>query len=383
MKAYNKNKSIKQSDAKDYNNTYEMYVEQGLACFEGRFNDALEINSKMTTRLDQLLFLTKIYEMQGDKAAEAEALKQLIKAREKWYGEISMMEINDISNDINLEQMRRETKKAYDKMAYVAMGASLLVVFFLSYLIWSRRKLVRKLMAQNQQLTVARDHAQEADRMKTAFIHNVSHQIRTPLNAVAGFSTILASQNEELTNEERQDLAKRIEHNAGIITNSLNHLITLSDIDSINIANNSEAINCHEFCREIATEFKPTNQATVFSYMSSIDQNVTVKSNKDLLKRVVMEILLNADKFTEKGGITLSSDMADGKWLLTVTDTGKGIEPGDEDKIFGHFMKIDDFSEGLGLGLSFCRSIALRLGGDVVLDKDYHDGARFIVQIPA
>ena len=68
MKAYNKNKSIKQSDAKDYNNTYEMYVEQGLACFEGRFNDALEINSKMTTRLDQLLFLTKIYEMQGDKA---------------------------------------------------------------------------------------------------------------------------------------------------------------------------------------------------------------------------------------------------------------------------------------------------------------------------
>ena len=96
-----------------------------------------------------------------------------------------------------------------------------------------------------------------------------------------------------------------------------------------------------------------------------------------------MEILLNADKFTEKGGITLSSDMADGKWLLTVTDTGKGIEPGDEDKIFGHFMKIDDFSEGLGLGLSFCRSIAHRLGGDVVLDKDYHDGARFIVQIPA
>ena len=66
-----------------------------------------------------------------------------------------------------------------------------------------------------------------------------------------------------------------------------------------------------------------------------------------------------------------------------MTDTGKGIEPGDEDKIFGHFMKIDDFSEGLGLGLSFCRSIALRLGGDVVLDKDYHDGARFIVQIPA
>ena len=112
MKAYNKNSQIKRSDPKDYNPAYEDYIEQGKACFEGRFDDALEINSKMATRLDQLLFLTKIYDIQGDRAAEAEALKTLLKAREKWYGEISTMEINDISNDINLEQMRREKHDA-------------------------------------------------------------------------------------------------------------------------------------------------------------------------------------------------------------------------------------------------------------------------------
>ena len=383
MKAYNKNTQIRLSDPKDYNPSYEDYVEQGMACFEGRFDDALEINSKMNTRLDQLLFLTKIYDMKGDRAAEAEALKTLLKAREKWYSEVSSMEINDISNDINLEQMRREKDKAYNLMTYIALGACLLGVCFLSYIIWSRRKHMRELMVQNQQLTLARDHAQEADRMKTAFIQNVSHQIRTPLNAVSGFSTILANQIDELADDERQDLARRIEHSAAIITNSLNHLITLSDVDSINMNNNSEAINCHEFCREIVKEFKPMKQALGFNYSSSIDQNVIVKSNRGLLKSVIMEILVNAEKFTDEGGITLSSDMADGMWLLSVTDTGIGIPEGDEERIFGHFTKIDDFSEGLGLGLTFCKNIALRLGGDIVLDKDYHDGARFIVKIPA
>ena len=383
MRAYNKNSRIKMSDAKNYNNSYEPYMEQGMACFEGRFDDALEINSKMNNHLDQLLFLTKIYDMKGDKEAEAEALKELLRAREKWYGEISMMDINDISHDINLEQMRRETKKAYDMMTYIALGASLLGVLFLSYLFWTRRKHMQQLMAQNQQLTIARDQAQEADRMKTAFIQNVSHQIRTPLNAVSGFATILAKQLDELSDEERHDLATRIEHSAGIITNSLNHLITLSDIDSINIERNSDTINCHEFCREIAREFKPMKQTTAFNYTSTIDQDATVKSNRQMLKSVIMEILVNADKFTEEGSITLNNEMANGMWQISVTDTGRGIQPGDEEKIFGHFAKIDDFSEGLGLGLTFCKNIVLRLGGDIVLDKDYHDGARFIVKIPA
>ena len=383
IKAYNKNSQIKLSDPKDYNPSYEDYVEQGMASFEGRFDDALEINSKMNNRLDQLLFLTKIYDMKGDRAAEAEALKTLLKAREKWYSEISSMEINDISNDINLEQMRREKDKAYDLMTYIALGACVLGVLFLSYFIWSRRRHMRELMEQNHQLILARDHAQEADRMKTAFIQNVSHQIRTPLNAVSGFSTILANQIDELADDERQDLARRIEHSAAIITNSLNHLITLSDVDSINMNSKSETINCHEFCREIVKEFKPMKQTLGFSYSSSIGQDVTVKSNRSLLKSVIMEILMNADKFTDEGGITLSSDMKDGMWLLSVTDTGTGIPEGDEDGIFGHFTKIDDFSEGLGLGLTFCKNITLRLGGDVVLDKNYHDGARFIVKIPA
>ena len=129
-------------------------------------------------------------------------------------------------------------------------------------------------------------------------------------------------------------------------------------------------------------KFKPTKQSLQFDYRSSVDHSVSVRSNRQLLKSIVTELLVNADKFTEEGGITLGSKMVDGMWQISVTDTGKGIKPGDEEKIFSHFTKIDDFSEGLGLGLTFCQNIAHKLDSDIVLDRDYHDGARFIVQIP-
>lgn len=383
MQAYNQIGRIKQENPDDYEPAYDNYVAQGLACFEGRFDDALELNRQMTNHLDALLFKTKIHKMSGDEAQELEAVKALFKARQQRSNEISTMEINDISHDINMQQMRHKTRQATNAAMIMALAGAVLVVLFLTYLVWSRRNHLKILRKQNEELTLARDKAQEADRMKTAFIQNVSHQIRTPLNAVSGFSTILAEQIDELTDDERQDLASRISHSALIITNSLNHLIMLSEIDSINLTNTFEEINCHEFCRELSTGFKPTKQSLQFDYRSSVDHSVSVRSNRQLLKSIVTELLVNADKFTEEGGITLGSKMVDGMWQISVTDTGKGIKPGDEEKIFSHFTKIDDFSEGLGLGLTFCQNIAHKLDGDIVLDKDYHDGARFIVQIPA
>ena len=274
------------------------------------------------------------------------------------------MEINAISHDINMQQMRHETRKATNIAIVTMLIGAVLAVLYLVHFLWSRSNHLKKLKAQNLALMQARDKAQEADRMKTAFIRNASHQIRTPLNAVSGFSTILAKQIDELSDQERQDLAQRIEHSASI-------------------SDRQEVINCHEFCRELSSEFKPTKPSLLLKYTSSVDRSACVKSNRQLLKSIITEILVNANKFTEEGSITLGSDMTGGMWQLSVTDTGKGILPDDEEKVFGQFTKIDDFSEGLGLGLTFCKTIAHKLGGDVVLDTSYHDGARFIVQIPA
>ncbi|MBQ8949513.1 MAG: HAMP domain-containing histidine kinase [Prevotella sp.] len=383
MQTYNRISKIKLDNPKDYESAYDDYVEQGMACFEGRFDDAIALNEQMVNRLDALLLRTRIYEMKGDKAEELEAVKALFKARQQRSNEISTMEINDISHDINMQQMRHETRKATNIAIVTMLIGAVLAVLYLVHFLWSRSNHLKKLKAQNLALMQARDKAQEADRMKTAFIRNASHQIRTPLNAVSGFSTILAKQIDELSDQERQDLAQRIEHSASIITNSLNHLIALSDIESTDISDRQEVINCHEFCRELSSEFKPTKPSLLLKYTSSVDRSACVKSNRQLLKSIITEILVNANKFTEEGSITLGSDMTGGMWQLSVTDTGKGILPDDEEKVFGQFTKIDDFSEGLGLGLTFCKTIAHKLGGDVVLDTSYHDGARFIVQIPA
>ena len=303
-------------------------------------------------------------------------------AKEDRNNKISTMEINDISNDMKLERAHRETRRAYSLVILLAFIAAIIAVIPLSIFGWSRRKHVHALQAQNRELRRARDHAEEADRMKTAFIRNISHNIRTPLNVVSGFSNVLAKQVDELSEQEREDISQRIDHNVYVITNSLNHLIALSEVESVRVTDLEDYVNCNCLCQDIANEFKPLNEKLTFNYTTTVGDHITVKTNKDMLRSVIMELLINADKFSEEGEIMLNSNIVDGTWQISVTDTGKGIGKGDEEKIFGQFSKIDDFTEGLGIGLTFCKSIVSQLGGEITLDNDYTDGARFIVTIP-
>ena len=256
-------------------------------------------------------------------------------------------------------------------------------ILLLAYMGWTRHKHLKLMEAKNRELEKARDQAEVANRMKMAFIQNVSHQIRTPLNAISGFSDILATQTDDLSDDERHDLSQRISHNTDILTNSLNHLLSLSDMESAVSWESEEAICCDAFCQKILSEFKPSNQVLSLHYTTDVSPDVTVRTNRRMLKAIVDELLSNADKFTDEGTITVSSTIADGFWKIGIADTGRGIQPGEEEQIFGHFTKIDDFSEGMGIGLTFCKNVALRLNGDVILDRTYSPGSRFIVQIPA
>ena len=373
--------SIKQQKPADYYPTYETYIAMGRLAFDGRYDEAIVMSDSILSESERLGFLAVLHHMKGDLEAENKTLIQLMNAKERRNNEISVLTVNDISRDIELDKERHERRKAeiYTTFSiFVFMG---IIIILLSYFGWTRRKHLKAMKEQNRELEVARDHAQESDRMKTTFIRNLSHHIRTPLNAVSGFSQILATQVDELGEGERQDLAQRIEHNSTLITNSLNHLITMSEAESIHVICN-ETVNCNDFCREIVKTFFPMNKNLKFEYTSSISDEAQVSTNAKLLRSIVLELLVNADKFAKEGKIVLDSRLDNGQWKLSVTDTGDGIPEKDIDSIFGQFTKIDDFSEGLGIGLTFCKNIALRLGGNVTLDQDYYDGARFIVSIP-
>lgn len=233
-----------------------------------------------------------------------------------------------------------------------------------------------------QALIDARNHAEESDRLKSAFLANITHEVRTPLNAIVGFSDVLPMAQSE---EERNELIKLIKQNNA-------HLLRLFD-DMMNISK-LEAGNQGEIVKD-TFELTPLFRELADKYLAvaldkglSISQDETaepvlVHTDRDRLKEILNQYMNNAVKFTSTGGITLGSDKTPSSIRIWVRDTGKGI-PADKcnEHLFERFVKVDDFVAGTGLGLSICRSLADVLGGQVGVESVYGQGSTFWVEVP-
>jgi len=233
-----------------------------------------------------------------------------------------------------------------------------------------------------QALIDARNHAEESDRLKSAFLANITHEVRTPLNAIVGFSDVLPMAQSE---EERNELIKLIKQNNA-------HLLRLFD-DMMNISK-LEAGNQGEIVKD-TFELTPLFRELADKYLAvaldkglsiSLDETaepVLVHTDRDRLKEILNQYMNNAVKFTSTGGITLGSDKTPSSIRIWVRDTGKGI-PADKcnERLFERFVKVDDFVAGTGLGLSICRSLADVLGGQVGVESVYGQGSTFWVEVP-
>ncbi len=233
-----------------------------------------------------------------------------------------------------------------------------------------------------QALIEARNQAEESDRLKSAFLANITHEVRTPLNAIVGFSDVLPMAQSE---EERNELIKLIKQNNA-------HLLRLFD-DMMNISK-LEAENNGEIVLE-DFELQPLLQEMVDKYQHVASNNgvvvetdeaaesIIVHTDRDRLKEILNQYMNNAVKFTFAGSIRLGCDKLPSRWRIWVRDTGKGI-PADKcnDHLFERFVKVDDFVAGTGLGLSICRSLADLLGGTVGVESVYQQGSTFWVEIP-
>jgi signal transduction histidine kinase len=216
--------------------------------------------------------------------------------------------------------------------------------------------------------------------MKTAFIRNMSHEIRTPLNAINGFSQLLNDPNVELNKEERTDMVDRISRSVDSITNTVAELLDMSEGES---SHDEEEVHVNELCARMLEELKKQNDKDIFlMYDSELDEDFTVMSSTKNLERILRRILGNALKFTEKGSITLHCEKLNGQLLISIADTGIGIDPAKREEIFKTFVQLDDDVDGIGLGLTLSRRLARQLGGDVVLDDNYMGGARFLFTLP-
>ena len=246
---------------------------------------------------------------------------------------------------------------------------------------------------RNEELEHATKLVQEADRQKTAFIQNVTHQIRTPLNIIMGFAQILGKENEDqLIEEEVKSLTSTMTHNSRLLSRIVLMLFDSSDSgttkEKIEAAKH-ESVPCNDVAREAVSYVKVYYPNLYIYFLSEVGDDFCIETNRQFLMLSLRELLYNAAKYSDQQNISLrithsrlSKGHAGGSVQFIVEDTGKGIAPEDRESIFKFFTKVDDLSQGLGLGLPLSKRHAQNLGGDLTLDTDYQQGCRFILEIP-
>ena len=225
--------------------------------------------------------------------------------------------------------------------------------------------------------------ARQASEQKTQFMQDMSHQIRTPLNIVHGFSQILRDDNEMIPDDEKRQIVETMYVQTNALDYMVSKLLTASLIESHQAISTDDTVRCNELVREAfdnaSSLIAPTAEMRLDSHVTDA---VTVNTNRHHLLIVLTELLFNALHFTREGSVTMRIDATDDAVLFTVEDTGPGIPADQADFIFEKFTKLDMFTDGLGLGLFLCRRVVQLMGGSLTLDTQYKDGSRFVLELP-
>lgn len=231
----------------------------------------------------------------------------------------------------------------------------------------------------------ARDIAQNANRMKSAFIQNMSHEIRTPLNSIIGFSQLLGMPDGALTPEEKEEYLGYVMNSSSLLTMMINDMLSLSDMENGRYAVNPAPTNLNEMVRQaIKTVENRLSSGVQIVHQPGLDEDARYMTDGMRVQQILINFLTNACKHTTSGQIVIASSLTENPGYITfsVADTGPGVPPEKAESIFDRFVKLDSSKQGAGLGLSICRIMADSLGGKVWLDTQYTDGARFVLIIP-
>ena len=321
--------------------------------------------------------ITIIYEKAGRWEEAFNALKKQTATSDSIDNVVLTNSMLGIRDEMTIYEAERDAARSrfYMMSAVIILLALLAVALF--YITQTRRIHLKELKkAYNQAL--------ESDRMKTAFIQNISHEVRTPLNIISGFSQIIANPDLEANGEERREIARMTQKNARLITTLIDEMLLVSLNENSEEAKKENLVGINKLMRSVKKEAEgnlSTNTTILFD--TTLADDFTVLSNDYMLRIILNALVDNAVKNTPDGIVTLKASMpSDNELVLAVEDTGCGIPAAEAEHIFERFVKLDTFKEGIGLGLPLCRMLIVKLGGTVRLDTSYTEGARFIVTLP-
>ena len=253
-----------------------------------------------------------------------------------------------------------------------------IVLIFIILILRRNIMLKHNLQRRETELIIARDNAQESDRLKSSFLANMSHEIRTPLNAIVGFSSIISEQ--EGLSEDNKECQKIISANSEILLALINDILDLSRLEFGNVKFDMTDVDVRELCRNAMASFSCLMSDNVEGILSMPDENCIIYADQRRVMQVLNNLMGNANKFTVSGYIKLSYsiDKGENRVYFSVEDTGCGVPLDKHESVFHRFVKIDDFKQGAGLGLSICKNILSRFDSEMWIDSSYTQGARFV-----
>lgn len=283
---------------------------------------------------------------------------------------------------VNSVEAKLRLYEYYIYSGSLALFILILFLIFLFILYYRNKKLKNILEEREADLIVAKDKAEESDRLKSAFLANMSHEIRTPLNSIVGFSSLLSD--ESLSSEEKVQYSAIINKNSELLLTLINDVLDISRLETGRTTFIYKPEDVFQLCQQVmATTAHARKEGVQYVYKPGRESYI-LGTDIQRLSQVLINLMTNANKFTEKGTITLAFEVQEdrNRVVFSVTDTGCGIPKEKQKKVFNRFEKLNEYQQGTGLGLAICKQIATIIGGDIYVDPDYTEGARFVFVHP-
>ena len=240
----------------------------------------------------------------------------------------------------------------------------------------------RDLMAVGEELRTAKERAEQASQMKSNFIQSMSHEVRTPLNSIMGFSQVLVSKfRNDPTVEEYVSI---IEASSLSLLRMVDDVLDIAYLDQTDVLPRTDYCSVNNRCHECVAKALSQLKAGVTMIFEPSAEDPVLHINSKRVVQVLQHLLHNAAKFTVEGEIilTYTCRIPERTMLFTISDTGPGIPAEKQEAVFERFVKLDTFAQGTGLGLPVCRLIAAKLGGSLRVDPSYTEGCRMIFEVP-
>lgn len=376
---------------------------------------ALAEKGNQTRRYRLLKLLIKAAQASGNGVALLNAYQQYVPLLEERASSINadriiehqvLLDINALeASKANLESINEtmlRTSQRWRVVIFIVIAVILGVVLIWMYLSARRvrrsavslRKANRQLLDERDNLrkaqadlVAARDKARVAERVKTDFINTVGHEITEPVNAILGYSQILADSADSRLRPSMEKFIQIIDLNSQLLRTIVNDVLDVAELENSTLVLKTKRVAMNSLADTVAEAFRNRLQPGVSLTVKPIapdDADRTIDTDPARALQVLNNMVSNAVKFTEKGSVTISYGLAPDSGIpcFVVEDTGPGVPADLHEAIFTRFFKISSVSQGIGLGLHICRLMSKMLGGSVVIDPDYTDGARFVFYLP-